>query len=188
MALEQDITSLLHAWRSGDIESRDRLVESVYATLRQIAAGRLAGAADSAALQPTVLVHEAILRLLQQRIDYADRVHFFALVSLKMRDVLVDFARARASIKRGGGQPELTLSWAEHAAPAHDAPAEYEVLALHQALLRLGENDQRAADAIVLTYFGGMTRDEVAMALDMSPATLDRDLRFARAWLGRELS
>src|SRR5690625_1058362 len=105
-----------------------------------------------------------------------------------MRDVLVDFARARASAKRGGGQSDLTLSWADRAASADGASAEHEVLALHQALLRLGENDQRAANAIVLTYCGGMKRDEVAMALGISPATLDRDLRFARAWLSRELA
>lgn len=186
--MEQDITSLLRAWRGGDIQSRDRLVEAVYATLRQIAAARLAGTPDSVTLRPTVLVHEAVLRMLQQETDYSDRIHFFALVSLKMRDVLVDFARSRASIKRGGGQSDVTLSWVDRAVSAQGASAEHEVLALHQALLRLGEHDQRAANAIVLTYFGGMKRDEVALALDVSPATLDRDLRFARAWLSRELA
>ena len=186
--MEQDITSLLGAWRGGDIQSRDRLVEAVYSTLRQIAAARLAGAPDSVTLRPTVLVHEAVLRMLQQRTDYADRVHFFALVSLKMRDVLVDSARARSSIKRGGGQSDVTLSWVDWGVSADGATAEHEVLALHQALLRLGENDQRAANAIVLTYFGGMKREEVALALDVSQATLDRDLRFARAWLSRELA
>lgn len=184
----QEITSLLRAWRGGDIQSRDRLVEAVYATLRQIAAARLAGTPDSVTLRPTVLVHEAVLRMLQQHTDYSDRVHFFALVSLKMRDVLVDFARSRASAKRGGGRSDVTLSWVDRMVPNEGTSAEHEALALHQALLRLGENDQRAANAIVLTYFGGMNRDEVALALDVSPATLDRDLRFARAWLSRELS
>lgn len=187
--MKQDITSLLRAWRGGDIQSRDRLVEAVYATLRQIAAARLAGTPDSITLRPTALVHEAVLRMLQQRTDYSDRVHFFALVSLKMRDVLVDYARARASVKRGGGQSNVTLSCVDRGASAAEgASEEHEVLALHQALLRLGEHDQRAANAIVLTYFGGMKRDEVALALDVSPATLDRDLRFARAWLSRELA
>lgn len=184
--MKQDITTLLHAWRGGDIESRDRLVEAVYGTLRQIAGARLAGSADAPTLRPTALVHEAVLRMLQQQIDYSDRVHFFALVSLKMRDVLVDYARARASAKRGGGLQDVTLSCVDR--ENGEESEEHEVLALHEALLRLGEHDQRAANAVVLTYFGGMTRDEVALALDVSAATLDRDLRFARAWLSRELA
>lgn len=187
--MDQDITSLLHAWRGGDLHSRDQLVEAVYATLRQIASARLAGAHDNVTLRPTALAHEAVLRMLHQSTEYADRVHFFALVSLKMRDVLVDYARKRASAKRGGGQADLTLSCVDLARPDGDgATEEHEVLALHQALNRLAVHDERAANAIVLIYFGGMRRDEVALALDVSQATLDRDLRFARAWLSRELA
>lgn len=185
--MKNDITSLLRDWRNGNVDSRDRLVELVYGTLRQIAAARLAGVSNSATLRPTALVHEAMMRMLHRDISYNDRAHFFALISLKMRDVLVEYARARTSAKRGGGASEVTLSHVGEG-DGGGVDREYEILALHQALVSLGKSDRRAARIVELTYFGGMKHGEIAVVLGISVPTVERDLRFAKAWLSRELS
>lgn len=181
------VTQLLHRWRDNDLEARDRLFEVVYRQLRQMAVARLRGGGD-AALQPTVLVHEAMLRLLDQRVDYADRAHFLALASLKMRSVLVDMARRRSAAKRGGGALEVTLSLADLAPLAGENTLGFDALVVEQVLRRLAGLDPRAAATIEYTYFGGMNREEIALVLGVSVPTVDRDLRFAKAWLNRELA
>lgn len=180
----EDLTRLLHDWRGGDAIARDRLLEEVYDALRGMASSRI-GRGRAHTLQPTALVNEALMRLLGAEVDWQDRAHFFALAALKMRAVLVDHARARAAEKRGGDAAVLTLSHAEREV---GATAEYDVLALHQALERLSEQDERSARALEMAYFGGMERDEIACALGVSVPTVDRDLRFAKAWLNKELA
>ncbi|MFC4727778.1 ECF-type sigma factor [Coralloluteibacterium thermophilus] len=183
--MAEQATLLLRAWRDGDDASRDRLVEMVYHTLRDMAASQLRGSRGDGLLQPTVLVNEALLRMLGREATFADRAHFCAVASLKMRSVLVDHARALAAAKRDGGE-QVTLS-AVGAGADPDATAAIDVLALHQALERLAEEDARAARAIEMSYFGGMGHADIAEALGVSVPTVERDLRFARAWLNRAL-
>jgi len=183
--MEEDLTVLLHGWRAGDVAARDRLLEQVYDTLRGMASARLRRSDGARTLQPTAVVNEALMRLLGGETDWEDRAHFFALAALKMRAVLVDHARARAADKRGGDATLLTLSHAERQAAGI---AEYDVLALHQALQRLAERDERAARGLEMAYFGGMEQREIACVLGVSVPTVERDLRFARAWLNQQLS
>lgn len=181
-----NVTLLLQDWgQRGDVIARDRMLELLYQQLRGMAAARLAGA-DQRQLQPTALVHEALLRMLESDAGYADRVHFLSLAALKMRSVLVDQARAMAAAKRGGGNLHVTLSHAEgHSAGDDEA---IDVLALDRALTALADVDPRAATAVEWMYFAGMGRDEIAAAHGISVPTVDRDLRFARAWLKRHLA
>ncbi|MBS7456782.1 ECF-type sigma factor [Coralloluteibacterium stylophorae] len=181
--MKDEATALLHAWRGGDEASRDQLVEMVYDTLRGIAAAQLRGRGGEDPLRPTVLVHEALLRMLGREVAFADRAHFCAVAALKMRAVLIDHARALAAAKRDGGEA-LTLT---SVAGDGGAEAAVDVLALHQALERLAEEEPRAARAIEMSYFGGMERAEIAEVLQVSVPTVDRDLRFGRAWLNRAL-
>lgn len=183
--MPEDITTLLHSWRAGDLQARESLFEAVYAMLRDMAAARLDRGRGDATLRPTSLVHEALLRMLGREVGFADRAHFFALVALKMRAVLVDHARMRAAAKRGGGVVNVTLSHVDRGTVYRE---DYDVLALHQALERLAGNDERAARAVELSYFGGMSHEEIATVLEVSVPTVDRDLRFAKAWLNRQLA
>lgn len=183
--MEENLTVLLHEWRGGDATARDRLLARVYDTLRDMAAVRLRRGGGGPTLQPTAVVNEALLRLLGKDTDWQDRAHFFALAALKMRAVLVDHVRARAADKRGGEVAMVTLS---HADRDGGQDAGYEVLALHQAIERLAGNDERAARGLEMAYFGGMSQAEIACVLGVSVPTVERDLRFARAWLNRELA
>lgn len=183
--MSENLTRLLQDWRGGDEAARDVLLEQVYDALREMAAARLGRGRDRT-LQPTAVVNEALMRLLGSETDWQDRAHFFALAALKMRAVLVDHARARAAEKRGGDAAMLTLSHVDREAAGDSV--EYDVLALHQSLERLAEHDQRAAKALELAYFGGMERDEIACVLGVSVPTVDRDLRFAKAWLNKQLA
>ncbi|MGV8961147.1 MAG: ECF-type sigma factor [Stenotrophomonas sp.] len=183
--MSQDITRLLHRWQQGDLDAREHLFEALYADLMLVARHRLANH-SSGTLQPAALVNESLMRLLGANADYQDRAHFIAVAALKMRSVLVDHLRARSAYKRGGNAEQLTLSHADEVAGGDGTG--YEVLALHQALNQLSELEPRAASTIELTYFGGMSRDEIAMVLGVSAPTVDRDLRFARAWLNRQLA
>lgn len=180
----REITQLLHRWQHGDLQAREHLFEVLYADLMLIARNRLVNHGNGT-LQPAALVNESLLRLLGTEADYNDRTHFIAVAALKMRSVLVDHLRARSACKRGGGVEQLTLSHAEGA--VDEGGIGYDVLALHQALNRFSELEPRAASAVELTYFGGMSREEIALVLGVSAPTVDRDLRFARAWLNRQL-
>ena len=184
--VSDDITRLLLSWRAGDLQAREHLFDAVYEALREMAVSRLGGGRGDVTLRPTSLVHEALLRMLGRDVGYVDRAHFFALVALKMRAVLVDHARANVAAKRGGGAINVTISHVDSGAHNEDV-GDYDVLALHQALEQLGTHDERAGRAVELAYFGGMSHEEIATVLEVSVPTVDRDLRFARAWLNRQL-
>ncbi|WP_157745514.1 ECF-type sigma factor [Luteimonas chenhongjianii] len=187
MGPESGVTELLRSWRQGDTDARDRLFEQVYGVLHAMASARLGGGGD-VTLRPTVLVHDALLRLMDRQYAVADGPHFLALAALKMRAVLVDHARARGAIKRGSGAINLTLSHADHEARTGSGPDVVDVLALHQALEDLDRHEPRAARAVEMVYFSGMSHSEIGAVLGVSIPTVERDLRFARAWLNRRLA
>lgn len=186
MEAGSDITVLLKAWQGGDRAAFERLSASVYDELRSMARRRLASERGEHTLQPTALVHEAYLRLVEGDVDWRDRAHFFATAALHMRSVLVDHARARLADKRGGGALRVTLD-ERSAGAAGDADADADFLALDEALRTLESEDPRTARVIELTYFGGLKREEIAHVLEVSVPTVDRGLRFGRAWLKQSL-
>lgn len=155
----------------------------VYSELRRLAARRLDLERTGHTLQPTELVHEAYVRLVQAELCVNDRAHFFALAARTMRRVLVDHARARKSDKRGGGRAPITLTDGSIATD----PRGIDLLALDEALSRLAELDPRMARVVELHYFGGLTYAETSIAMGISDATVDRQLRLAKAWLAEEL-
>jgi RNA polymerase sigma factor (TIGR02999 family) len=178
------VTELLHAWGAGDERALDRLVPAVYAELRRQAERQLRRESAGHTLQPTALVHEAYLRLVDQReAKWEGRSQFFGVAAQLMRRILVDHARGRGAAKRGGGAARVTL--AEGSAEA--AEGEVDVLALDEALTRLATLDARQARVVELRYFAGLGVEEVAQVLDVSPATVKREWTMARAWLRREL-
>jgi RNA polymerase sigma factor (TIGR02999 family) len=183
-AHSEELTRLMRAWQGGDLAARARLFDLVYARVRTIAA-RSAREHGAITLTPTELAHESLLRLLGAEATWADRRHFFHVVAQATRHVLVDHVRRRQAVKRGEGQEALTLG-AAASAPA-DA-AEGALLRVDQALEALAAADARRARIVELIYFGGYSREEVAGALEISLPTVDRDLRFARAWLKAELA
>jgi RNA polymerase sigma-70 factor, ECF subfamily len=175
------VTELLKAWRAGDRSALDRLIPLVHDELHRLAGGYMRGERPDHTLQTTALVDEAYLRLVDVEVDWKDRAHFLAVAATIMRRILVDHARSRARGKRAG--VAVTL---EEAALVTPSPSEG-MVALDEALTRLGEHDERSARAIELHYFGGLTYPEIAEVLEISEATVHRDLRLARAWLYREL-
>ncbi|HVF77772.1 MAG TPA: sigma-70 family RNA polymerase sigma factor [Solirubrobacteraceae bacterium] len=187
-APSSDVTQLLLAWGAGDQSAGERLLPAVYAELRRQAARAMRRESSEHTLQATALVHEAYLRLVdQRRVVWRNRAHFFGVAAQVMRRVLVDHARERHAAKRGGGQRQITLGDADAAA----APAEeqgVDVIALHEALERLATLDPDQARLVELRYFGGLNIEETAEALDVSPATVKREWAIARAWLRRELT
>lgn len=181
---DSDLTGLLHAWRSGDDTAFSAAIGHVYPELKRIAAQRIGSLGDAATLSPTELVHEAALGMLETPVDFANRVHFFAAVSLAMRAVLVDHARARAAGKRGGDLVRISLSGLD--ARASDDAA-IDLLVLDDALSQLEALDARCGHVMHLAYFGGFDQKEIAGLLDVSVPTVKRDLRFARTWLLKAL-
>lgn len=175
------VTDLLRAWRGGDRDALDRLVPLVHEELHRLASGYMRGERPDHTLQTTALVNEAYLRLVDVEVDWTDRAHFFAVAATMMRRILVDHARALGRQKRAG--QKVSLDEAVLVTP--DASAD--MLAIDEALTRLAAHDERAARAIELHYFGGLTYDDMAAVLNISAATVHRDLRLARAWLYREL-
>jgi RNA polymerase sigma factor (TIGR02999 family) len=184
-----DVTRLLSAWGSGDRGALDALLPAVYAELRRQAERVLRREASGHTLQPTALVHEAWLRLVEQRPGGLEgRAHFVAVAARCMRQVLVDAARARRADKRGGGVQAVTLD-PQADLPVHAAADEagLDVLALDEALQRLAVIDPQQARLVELRYFVGLTLDETATALGVSAATVSREWAVARRWLRREL-
>ncbi|MEL6548385.1 MAG: ECF-type sigma factor [Myxococcota bacterium] len=164
-------------------DDRDRLLELLYPELRRIASSLMQREARAITLQPTMLVHEAYVRLVQpDAVDWGDRAHFLAVAARCMRNVLVDAARARHAEKRGGVAAPITLN--EELSGRQST--ELETLVLHNALERFAELDERAAQVAEMRLFGGMTVEEVARALGVSQRTVDGDWRSARLWLSRE--
>jgi RNA polymerase sigma factor (TIGR02999 family) len=180
------ITELLIAWSGGRREALDELVPLVYRDLRRLAGGYMKGERVDHSLQPTALVHEAYVRLVDQRqVKWRDRAHFFGVAAGMMRRILVDQARVRRAAKRGGGCQRVTIADDEVAGAA---PVEIDVLALHDSLERLAAFDSRQERIVELRYFGGLTIDETAEVVDLSAATVVREWTIAKAWLRRDLS
>ncbi|HEV8580276.1 MAG TPA: ECF-type sigma factor [Thermoanaerobaculia bacterium] len=180
-----EITELLVAWERGDDEALRRLAQLVYDELRSIAAAQMQGERREHTLQPTALVHEAFLRLSEQRRrQWKERRQFFAVASRLMRQVLVDHARARRAAKRGGDVTRIEVTSLD-ALPS--PPEVFDVLALDAALDRLSALQPRLAKVVELRFFGGLEVEETAALLACSPRTVKRDWALARAWLVREL-
>ena len=185
-----DITGLLKAWGQGDQGALEQLTPLVYARLRRQARRYMRRERSGVTLQSTALVHETFLRLVNTHdVDWHDRVHFFALTAQIMRRILIDAARARAAAKRGGAAAR-----ADHSSPidldqipTDDSRAADTLCALDDALEGLARIDPRRAKVIELRFFGGLSVEETAGVLEVSPQTVMRDWRLARAWLAREL-
>ena len=178
------LTVLLHRWQAGDALAREELMALVYRRVRAIAGQSLAQHAQ-ATLTPTELAHEALIRLISTGAGWADRRHFFHVVAQATRQVLVDQARRRLSEKRGQGLAVLPLSQVPELL---DGSADDDVVRVDEAIEALAKEDPRQAHVVELSYFGGFSREEIGAALELSVATVDRDLRFARAWLKDALS
>ena len=179
------MTAILHAWQEGDAGALDRLVPLVYEELRKVARAHQRGERAGHTLQTTALVHEAYLRLVDlDRLTLRNRVHLLAMAARLMRQVLVDHARKRRAAKRGGGMTMISLDLVS--APA--GPAMADVLAVDEALTELTAVDARLCRVVELRFFAGMTIDETAEALDISPATVERDWALAKAWLYQRLT
>ena len=180
------VTQLLHAWAAGDLDARERAVGLVYADLRRRAAAHLRRELPGHSMQPTALVHEAYLRLVdQRRATWQNRAQFMAIASRMMRRVLVDRARTRNAGKRGGREAHVTLDLAANvAAPARGV----DVLDLDAALEQLAAFDARKSQVAELRFFGGLSLEETGHVLQVSAKTVERDWVAARAWLFRALS
>jgi RNA polymerase sigma factor (TIGR02999 family) len=176
----QDVTGLLLQWRDGRKEALDRLVPIVYSELKRLARTRLRAEQDGHSLQATALVHEVYLRLVDvDRMSLENRVHFFAVASRLMRQILVDHARRRNAEKRGGDVTTISLADASPLQPETSV----DILALDEALDVLTTLDARLCRVVELKFFGGLTIEEAAAALDVSRATVERDWAVAKAWL-----
>jgi RNA polymerase sigma factor (TIGR02999 family) len=180
-----DVTLLLQRWREGDGEALEDLVPLVYAQLHSIAAGYMRRERPEHTLQPTALVNEVYLRLSRQRrVTWDDRVHFYVFAAHMMRNILKDYARARLADHRGG-QESIRVPMSEELAWIGGTPES--ILDLNRALEKLEQEDARKAQIIELRFFLALTMDEAADVLGVSLATVERDLKFARSWLNREL-
>src|SRR5262245_18491823 len=186
-----EITRLLKAWGRGDSAALDRLTPLVYERLRRMARSYMRNERPGHTLQATALVNEALRSLVDTRnLDWTDRAHFFAVCARVMRRILVDAARSRAASKRGGhfdrAEHSTAINLGQLPNPASEMSAQ--VCALDDALNMLAQLDPRQAHVIELRFFGGLTVEETAQVLRISPQTVMRDWKLARAWLGRELS
>jgi RNA polymerase sigma factor (TIGR02999 family) len=193
MARDQpgEITDLLKAWRTGDHTALDRLTPLVYDQLRRMARRHMRNERGGNSLQTTALVHEAYLRLADAgELDWKDRVHFFAVSAQMMRRILVSAARKRHSAKRGGHARRVNHSTAVNLdeIPEVGSGRGAELIALDDALDELAKIDLRKARVIELRFFGGLSVEETAEALEISPQSVMRDWKLAKAWLQRELS
>ena len=180
-----DVTRLLRAWGNGDLEAREELMSRVYEELRGRAAGYLRRERSDHSLQPTALVNEAYLRLVeQQRVVWQNRAHFFGVAAQMMRRILVDYARGRARVKRFGGALRVELDDRIGA----EQPRHCELLVIDQALTELTAMDGRQGQIVELRYFGGLTDEEIAVALGISRSTVTREWRIAKGWLYRRIT
>lgn len=180
---QAEITRLLHELRDRKPGALEELVPLVYQELRRIAEAYMRSQSSDHILQPTALLHEAYLKLAGAPANYRDRTHFYAAAATVMRNILVDHARERRAVKRGGDLTLVSLN-EEHAGRS----TALDLLALHEALASLAALDQRKARVLELRIFAGLSVEEVAEALGISIATVGREYRFAEAWLRRELT
>ncbi len=184
MAESADVTALLVRASEGDSRAADELLPLVYDQLRALAADLMRRERVDHTLQPTALVHEVYLKLIDQtRARWEDRAHFFSVAAQALRRILVDHARGHAAAKRGGQRAKLELN--EGIIAAYEEAVD--VLALDDALRRLAEQDTQRARVVELRFYGGLTIDETASVLDVATRTVERQWRYARAWLYREL-
>jgi len=184
-ALGHEITQLLQAWRQGDERALEKLTPQVYRELHLAAKRCMARERDGHTLQTTALINELYLRLSNLKlIDWQNRAHFFALCARQMRRILTDQARARQSHKRGGGVEPVLFDEALMVAPETST----DLVAVDDALNRLAKVDERKSQVVEMRFFGGLSVEETAEVLKVSPETVMRDWRLAKAWLLRELS
>jgi RNA polymerase sigma-70 factor, ECF subfamily len=180
-----EVTRLLQAWGAGDQSALTRLMDVVYGELHNLASHYMAAEQVGHTLQTTALVNEVYVRLVDvKHVGWEDRTHFFALCAQLMRRVLIDFARSRNYQKRGGRIPHVEL----HEAATISMETGPEILAVDEALESLAKVDERKSQVVELRFFGGLTVDETAAVLKVSPETVIRDWRLAKAWLLRKLS
>ena len=180
MPSPESFTRLLLDWSDGDEGARNEMLPLVYDELRRLAALYLLRERRDHTLQPTALVHEAYLRLIDQRqVNWKNRAQFVGLAAVMMRRILVNHARDRAAEKRGGDVQKVPLSDVDEPG----TPQDVDVIVLHDALDQLGAIDPRKGRIVELKFFGGLTTNEIAEVLQLSPATIERDWSFARAWL-----
>ncbi len=180
----QNVTVLLQQWRGGDNQALDQLMPVVYDELRRLAGRCLHAERPGHTLRATELVHEAYMRLVGADIGWQNRAHFYAVAARVLRRILVEYARAHTRLKRGGGEEPIPLDEAVMVGP----DASSTVVELDEALERLAALDPRKSEVVQLLFFGGLTYDEAAAALDISPATVHRELKLAKAWLHREMA
>lgn len=179
-----NITQFLQKWGSGDEASLDALIPLVYEELRRLAHRALMRNSGDEGVQTTALVHEAYVRLVNvKQVEWQDRVHFFAVSANLMRNILVDFARNRLSQKRGGALTHVEIDDALNFSPNKSE----DLVALDEVLKELAKLNERQSRVVELKFFGGLTEEEIAEVLKISPATVRRDWKVARAWLYREL-
>ena len=180
-----EVTQLLVAWSNGDSHARDALMPLVHDELRRLAHRYMRGERGNHTLQTSALVNEAYLRLIDQNdVHWQNRAHFFGIAAQMMRRILVDYARKRGYVKRGGNLQPVTLDRVMIVSPERAA----EVVALDDALQSLAQFDQRKSQIIELRFFGGLSIEETAEVLGVSPGTVMRDWTFAKAWLRREIT
>ncbi len=177
---KRDVTQLLHAASSGERADLDALMNAIYDELRRLAVKHMQAERGNHTLQPTAVVHEAYIKLIDQRsADWNDRVHFFAIASRIIRQILVDHARAHKAEKRGGGAARLPLDAGQSVA----AEPNVDLIALDEALTALHELNERQAQVVEMRFFGGLTIDEIAESLGIGKRSVDREWKVARAWL-----
>jgi len=183
-ASNNDVSELLRRWKSGDEEALDRLTPLVYDQLHQLAHQHMRGERADHTLQTSALVNEAYLRLVEHKsVDWQNRAHFFAVSAVLMRRILVDYARERKAAKRGGKFHEVTLE--DELTFTKERASE--LVALDEAIQTLNEIYPRRSKVVELRYFGGLNNKEAAEVMQVSEATIERDWRFAKAWLYREM-
>ena len=178
------ITVLLHDWQDGKESALDALMPLVYDQLRLLARRYMGSERADHTLRPTAVVHEAYLRLAESEAPFTDRLHFYAVAATVMRHLLIDWAKSNRRAKRGGGALKVELD--EHSAISWENPES--IIEVDRLLERLTAFDQRKAKIVELIFFGGMTYDETAEFLGLSPVTVHRDLKMAKAWMFTELS
>lgn len=184
VAANDEITQLLNRWSAGDSNAREKVAPLIYDELKDIARGVFRRENARHTLQPTALVHEAYEKLLGVEVEWQDRAHFFALAARMMRRLLVNHARSRAALKRGGDALRVTLHDSLHG--GNDA--DEDVLALDEALKQLANVDERKSNVLELYYFGGLTQEEIGQSLGISESTTRREFKLARIWLRKLLS
>jgi RNA polymerase sigma factor (TIGR02999 family) len=186
----QAVTRLLSAWQSGDVHALERLTPLIYEELRERARRYMRRERPGHTLQATAVVHEAFVKLLEMNVSWQDRAHFFAVAARQMRRILVDHAKARYRAKRGGTGTTNSLDEDHDLDAGATGPitaGEIDVLEIDDALGRLAGHNPRLAEIVELHYFGGLTYQELSETLKISEATVDRDLRLAKAWVLKQI-